>query len=112
MADMRNLRGKAIASKGNQIRKVNDYFFKVRSQSCNGFYDVRSTMKGMTCTCKDFARYGGKCKHIIATRYYLGIERNTTTVIEQFRRTYKQAWKAYTEAQKAEINLFEELLRD
>jgi len=31
--DAREQRGKAIASQGNQIKKVNDHSFKVKSQS-------------------------------------------------------------------------------
>jgi len=33
MTDMRDARGKAIADQGNQIKKVNDHSFKVKSQS-------------------------------------------------------------------------------
>lgn len=33
MADMREVKGKAIANQGDQIKKVNDHSFKVKSQS-------------------------------------------------------------------------------
>jgi len=42
-------KGKAIADQGNQIKKVNDHSFKVKSQSGNGFYEVKTTKSGMTC---------------------------------------------------------------
>jgi transposase len=114
MADMRDVRGKAIADKGSQIKKVNDHSFKVKSQSGNGFYEVKATESGMICDCPDFVYRGGKCKHIAATRYYLEIEKDTPegVVTEKVHLTYTQAWNAYNEAQKAEVHLFDELLKD
>jgi transposase len=113
MAIDREARGKAIAD-SNQVKKVNNHSFKVKSQSGNGFYEVKATPNGMTCTCPDFVYRGGKCKHIQATRYYLEIEKDTPqgTVTEKVHLTYSQAWNAYNEAQKAEVNLFDDLLKD
>ncbi|MCX6677236.1 MAG: transposase [Methanothrix sp.] len=114
LTNSREVRGKAIADQGNQIKKVNDNSFKVKSQSGSGFYEVKATPNGMTCDCPDFVYRGGKCKHIQATRYYLEIEKETPqgTVTEKVHLTYTQAWNAYNEAQKAEIKLFDELLKD
>jgi hypothetical protein len=114
ITDARETRGKAIAYQGNQIKKVNDHSFKVKSQSGGGFYEVKETKTGMTCNCPDFVYRGGKCKHIAATRYYLEIEKDTPqgTVTEKVHLTYTQAWNAYNEAQKAEIKLFDDLLKD
>jgi len=113
MQDLREERGKAIAENGN-VKKVNDHSFKVKSQSGRGVYEVKATPNGMTCTCPDFVYRGGKCKHIQATRYYLEIEKDTPqgTVTEKVHLTYAQAWNAYNEAQKAEVKLFDELLKD
>lgn len=112
--DLREQRGKAIATQGDQIKKVNDRSFKVKSQSGSKVYEVKATPNGMTCTCPDFVYRGGKCKHIQATRYYLEIEKDTPTgtITEKVHLTYTQAWNAYNEAQKAEIHLFDELLKD
>jgi transposase len=112
--DARELRGKSIADQGNQIKKVNNHSFRVKSQSGRGVYDVKATPNGMTCTCPDFVYRGGKCKHIQATRYYLEIEKDTPqgTVTEKVHLTYKQAWYAYNAAQKAEVKLFDDLLKD
>ena len=114
MTDVREVRGKAIADQGNQIKKVSDYAFKVKSQSGRGAYEVKTTKDGMTCTCPDFVYRGGKCKHIAATRYYLEIEKDTPqgVVTEKVHLTYTQAWNAYNAAQKAEVHLFDELLKD
>lgn len=112
-SNSRELKGKAIADQGN-VKKVNDHSFKVKSQSGNGVYEVKATPNGMTCTCPDFVYRRGKCKHIQATRYYLEIEKDTPqgTVTEKVHLTYKQAWDAYNAAQKAEVKLFDELLKD
>ena len=114
MADTREVKGKAIAEQGDQIKKVNDHSFKVKSQSGSKVYEVKTTPNGMTCDCPDFVYRGGKCKHIQATRYYLEIEKDTPqgTVTEKVHLTYTQAWNAYNAAQKAEVNLFDELLKD
>lgn len=113
MRDMREERGKTIAKNGN-VKKVSDHSFKVKSQSGNGVYEVKATPTGMTCTCPDFVYRGGKCKHIQATWYYLEIEKDTPQgiVTEKVHLTYKQAWDAYNAAQKAEVKLFDELLKD
>ena len=107
LCDARDLRGKAIADQGNQVKKVNDLLYKVKSQSGNGFYEVKSTKDGMSCTCPDFVYRGGKCKHIAATRYYLEVEKDTPQgiVYEKVHLTYAQAWDAYNAAQKAEVRL-------
>ena len=109
----REAKGKEIADNGN-VKKVTNHSFKVKSQSGKGIYEVKATPKGMTCTCPDFVYRGGKCKHIQATRYYLEIEKDTPqgTVTEKVHLTYAQAWNAYNEAQKAEVNLFDDLLKD
>ena len=114
MTDMREERGKAIANKKGSVKQVTDHSFKVKSQSGKGAYEVKATPSGMTCTCPDFVYRGGKCKHIQATRYYLEIEKDTPqgTVTEKVHLTYSQAWNAYNEAQKAEVKLFDELLKD
>jgi hypothetical protein len=114
MADMREVRGKAIADQGNQVKKVNDHSFKVKSQSGKGVYEVKATPNGMTCTCPDFVYRCGKCKHIQATRYYLQVEKDTPQgpVTEKVHLTYAQAWNAYNEAQNVEVKLFDELLKD
>ena len=109
----REAKGKSIADNGN-VKKVNGHSFKVKSQSGSKVYEVKATPNGMTCTCPDFVYRGGKCKHIQATRYYLEIEKDTPQgiVTEKVRLTYAQAWNAYNEAQKAEVKLFDELLKD
>lgn len=110
----REERGKAIVEKSGQIQKVNDHSFKVKSQSGKGFYEVKATSEGMTCNCPDFVKRGQPCKHIMATRFYLEIQRDTPkgTVTEKVHLTYAQAWSAYNAAQTEEIKIFDALLKD
>jgi transposase len=110
----RDARGKEIADQGNQIKRINDHSFKVKSQSGKGVYEVKQTKDGMACTCPDFTYRGGRCKHIASIRYYLEVEKDTPHGIihEKVHLTYAQAWDAYNAAQQTEIKLFDELLKD
>jgi transposase len=110
----REERGKAIVERKGQIQKVTANSFKVKSQSGNGYYEVKATPEGMTCTCPDFVKRGGICKHIASIRYYLEVQRDTPegTVTEKVHLTYAQAWSAYNAAQTEEIKVFDTLLKD
>ncbi len=110
----RKERGKAIVEKSGQIQKIDDHSFTVKSQTGHGVYEVKTTDKGMTCTCPDFIKHGMPCKHILATRFYLEVQRDTPkgTVTEKIRLTYAQAWSAYNAAQTEEIKIFDALLKD
>lgn len=110
----REERGRAIVNKSGQIKKIDDHSFAVKSQTGNSVYEVKTTEKGMTCTCPDFITRRQPCKHILATRYFLTVEKDTPqgTVTEKVRLTYTQAWSAYNQAQTEEIKIFDALLKD
>src|SRR5450759_427495 len=59
-------RGKAIAEKDGQIKRIDDNTYKVKSQSRDTFYNVVSTEIGWKCNCPDHTSRGVKCKHIFA----------------------------------------------
>ncbi len=59
-------RGAEIASKPNQITRIDDYTYTVRSQSSNGIYELMSTEHGWICSCPDHMYRGVCCKHIHA----------------------------------------------
>jgi len=69
----REERGKGIAQKPNQIRRLSERFYKVASQSGYGTYDVREARinesVGWICTCPDFTYRAVKCKHIWAVEF-------------------------------------------
>ena len=62
----REIRGKAIAEMGNQITRIDETSYKVKSQTSNVIYYVKSTEIGWKCTCLDHVLKGVKCKHIYA----------------------------------------------
>ncbi len=72
MNNPRALRGHAIASKPNQIQRLDEKFYKVASQSRKITYDVVKTKAfaiGWICNCPDFTHRQVKCKHIWAVEF-------------------------------------------
>jgi hypothetical protein len=65
MTDTRLQKAEIIA-KNKSIRRINDHFYKVKSQSGNGKYDVISKELGYVCSCPDHKFWGVRCKHIQA----------------------------------------------
>jgi transposase-like protein len=66
MTDFRKEKGQAIAEAPNQITRVFENLYKVKSQSGNGDYTVEQSLVGWACNCPDHVYRGVKCKHIWA----------------------------------------------
>ena len=64
----REERGKAITERKGQIWRHGNGLYRVKSQSGNGFYQVRKNDLGWKCTCPDHMNRGVECKHIIAVK--------------------------------------------
>ena len=64
--EARITRGAEIASKPNQITRIDDLTYTVRSQSSNRIYELMSTEHGWICSCPDHMYRGVACKHIHA----------------------------------------------
>ena len=94
-------RAMTILQKEGSINKVDTNLFTVQSQTGVGAYRIEYTNHGWKCNCPDYIKRGGQCKHIIATRYYLEIQKETPNGIqtEKVPLTYTQAWTAYNQAQ-------------
>lgn len=94
------------------IHEVEHGIFTVKSQSGYGLYKVDSGE--WKCNCPDYITRGGECKHILATRYYLEVQRETLTgtISEKIPIAPSQAWSAYNKAQVMEGEIFEKLLRE
>ena len=60
------MKGQAIAASSNQVTRVFENLYKVRSQSGNGEYKVERDLVGWSCSCPDHVHRGVKCKHIWA----------------------------------------------
>lgn len=117
---MREIKGQEIANKFKIVRDGS--LWLVPSQSGKGKYKV--SVEAQSCTCPDHEYYGSKCKHIHAAEITVRRESKTvtetkadgttkTTVTETVkvtRKTYKQEWPAYNQAQTQEKRLFQYLL--
>lgn len=74
MDNLRELRGKLIAEKSNQVQRLDERFYKVASQSREIMYDVVRTKSfaiGWICNCPDFTHRQVKCKYIWAVEFSL-----------------------------------------
>jgi putative transposase len=71
----RESRGKAIAEMGNQIERIDEHSYKVKSQTSNVIYNVKSTEIGWKCSCLDHTTKGLKCKHIWAVEVSFSIRK-------------------------------------
>lgn len=114
--DWRVEKGRMIAAIPGAIQHVSPLVYTVKSQSGPGDYRVTVTESGVECNCPDFTKRNLPCKHILSVTQFF-IERQTVLPTgeihsERVPVTYKQAWKAYNEAQMEEIHLFDILLRD
>ncbi|WP_245871566.1 DDE-type integrase/transposase/recombinase [Candidatus Nitrosotenuis aquarius] len=67
----RQEKGKALAEKPNQIRRIDDNWYQVRSQSLKheSWYDVVQTETGFVCDCPDHQWRKVKCYHIYAVEF-------------------------------------------
>jgi putative transposase len=73
VTDPRKERGQQIAANQDQVLRVVDGFYRVKSQSRDRYYDVNNTTIGWKCTCPDHKFRGSKCKHIWAVAISLGL---------------------------------------
>lgn len=64
--DQREVRGRGIACIPNQIKRIDENYYTVKSQSGNGEYEIHSTEIGWTCSCPDHLFRGVQCKHVFA----------------------------------------------
>ena len=65
----RSERGRRICDLGNQVRRLDDNTYAVKSQTGKGEYEVRATEAGWLCSCPDSTYRGEKCKHIFAVEF-------------------------------------------
>jgi len=73
--DDRELRGKAIMEVPNQITRLSDNLYRVKSQSNGGEYRVKNDLVGWSCSCPDHIYRGVKCKHMWAVELSFALRR-------------------------------------
>lgn len=66
----------------DQIKKIDDYSYKVKSQSSNVWYYIISTESGWICSCPDSTFRKSICKHSIALEISLEIRKIVDTQVE------------------------------
>ncbi len=71
--NQRKERGKNIAEKNDQITRVNESHYEVKSQSKNTIHDVIGTEFGWSCSCEDRFFRKTCCKHVHAVEISLNI---------------------------------------
>lgn len=71
----REQRGLAIASKGDQVRKIGTSTYSVQSQSGDDTYIVKKAATTWKCECPDFVYRKLKCKHILAVKFSLKMKK-------------------------------------
>lgn len=64
--EARELRGKEIANMNDQVKRVDDTTYTVRSQRGEWDYQIQSTESGWVCNCPDHVYRHVKCKHVWA----------------------------------------------
>lgn len=71
--NFREQRAQSITN--DQIQKIDNYTYKVKSQSSDSWYDVISTESGFICSCPDSKFRKTICKHSIALEISLEIRK-------------------------------------
>lgn len=71
----REERGQAIANLGNQIHRMDDCTYKVKSQSGRGTYTIHKTGEEWVCNCPDNTYRHLICKHIFAVDFSAQLRR-------------------------------------
>ncbi len=69
MTDKREERGRRIATQNDQIRRIDDYHYEVKSQSSEKWYDVIGIESGFSCNCPDHTFRSICCKHIHSVEF-------------------------------------------
>ncbi len=75
----RQQRGKEIADKPDQVRRMDDLHYQIKSQSSEKWYDLISTESGWKCSCFDSIFRKVRCKH----SYCLEITLTLRKAVEQ-----------------------------
>jgi len=76
--ETRQVRAWEMLSNGNEIKRLNENAYKVKSQSGNGFYLVAREGEDWTCECPDFVNRQVACKHIYAVYFSLNFRQHVT----------------------------------
>jgi hypothetical protein len=113
--DMREYKGLQLAATAKIT--FSNGVWNVPSQSGKGWYKVILKAGEDSCNCEDFGLTAKPCKHIYAARFVRERDHggNFGEVADDLppkKKTYKQNWPVYNEAQQTEKSRFQVLLHD
>jgi len=77
--EARQVRAWEMLSNGNEIKRLNENAYRVKSQSGNGFYLVTRQGADWACECPDYANRQIACKHIYAVYFSLNFREHVIT---------------------------------
>jgi transposase-like protein len=77
----RESKGFAIASTSDQIQRIDDDTYRVKSQNGNGAYSVLKDGSEWKCTCPDHVHRNVKCKHLWAVEFSLALREKVASRI-------------------------------
>ncbi len=77
----RKEKGEEIVKKDDQITRVNEDYYNVKSQSTDKIYDVVLTEIGWVCSCPDNNFRHICCKHIHAVEFSLQIRKQVESIV-------------------------------
>lgn len=72
---VREYKGRKIAKLGDQVKRIDQHTYKVKSQSSNNWYEIISIESGWKCSCPDHTFRKVCCKHIHAVEFSLKIRK-------------------------------------
>jgi hypothetical protein len=77
--EARQVRAWEMLSNGNEIKRIDENTYRVRSQSGNGFYFVSKDGENWSCKCPDYENRQLACKHIYAVYFSLNFREHVTS---------------------------------
>lgn len=77
----REEKGKQIAQNNNQVKRIDEHTYKVKSQSSDKEYSIISSESGWICTCPDHTYRKICCKHIHAVEFSLKLREQVESVV-------------------------------
>jgi putative transposase len=77
--ETRQIRAWEMLSNGNEIKRINENAYRVKSQSGNGSYLVIREGMDWTCECPDFVNRQVACKHIFCCFFSLNLREQVTS---------------------------------
>jgi len=107
-------KAREIASVSSSIEQISDSAFAVSSQSSFGSLPRKVRGGALALHLPGFSSASDDCKHVLAVRLHLEgptLWKSRDFSPKQPRPTYRQEWHSYNEGQKAELRLFDVVLR-